>query len=560
MEDVKHPRLTRRGRIYWFRAKVPADLRSHYAPKTEIIYSLKTSDPREALVRVRIASVKADQEFEVARRIPKEEVRTSLSDDEAERLVAIYYQVRLEEDEEIRIGGKQEADLYLGVKAQLEALGIGHANYTNEEAVAEYGLSQREYQKNQETLEFMEPLYREALSTGNTEIIHDELDDILEANSIKLDRTSSQYRKLAFSILKATVKVLDVEKRRNSGEPIDTPPEPPPLFKPAVTAVPANSLRLSEVFERWKVERKPAKRSLMEWDTAIRRFTALYGDKPVESITKAEVVEFKDSLLQQGKAAATVLKQVGAIKSTLQYAVDNGKLSVNPATGVKVAGKRASEVRRLPYDAEDLKAIFSSPVFTCGDRPLAGSGEASFWLPLLALFTGARLNEIGQILVSDVRELDGIHYLDLNTEGEGKSLKNEGSRRKVPLHPEIIRLGFLDYVRKQGESLGSDSRVFDKLEPNSNGVLTANFSKWWGRYARENGIAKGQKVFHSFRHSFKDACRESSLPQDIHDALTGHSPNNVGGRYGQGFTVRRLGEEMAKLSYPGLDLSGLMKP
>jgi hypothetical protein len=50
MEEVcKHPRLARRGRVYWFRAKVPVDLRAHYAPKKEITYSLRVTDPKEAL-------------------------------------------------------------------------------------------------------------------------------------------------------------------------------------------------------------------------------------------------------------------------------------------------------------------------------------------------------------------------------------------------------------------------------------------------------------------------------------------------------------------------------
>ncbi|MEO0034114.1 MAG: hypothetical protein RLZZ501_137 [Pseudomonadota bacterium] len=90
MDDVKHPRRTKRGRMFWVRAKVPADLKAYYAPKTEIIYSLKTSDPREALEKVRIASVQIDQEFNTARRKLNAELRVSLSDNEIERLAAIH--------------------------------------------------------------------------------------------------------------------------------------------------------------------------------------------------------------------------------------------------------------------------------------------------------------------------------------------------------------------------------------------------------------------------------------------------------------------------------------
>jgi integrase len=101
------------------------------------------------------------------------------------------------------------------------------------------------------------------------------------------------------------------------------------------------------------------------------------------------------------------------------------------------------EQNRLPYDDNDLMLIFNSPVFRSGERPRAGGGEAARWLPLLALFCGARLEEIGQALVSDVKEQDGIAYLDINTldRQARKRVKNKSSRRRLPLHPELLRCG-----------------------------------------------------------------------------------------------------------------------
>jgi integrase len=89
---------------------------------------------------------------------------------------------------------------------------------------------------------------------------------------------------------------------------------------------------------------------------------------------------------------------------------------------------------------------------------VGGAGEAAFSLPLLGLWTGCRLEELGQALVVDVQAADGVHYLNISDLGEGKSVKTAGSRRPVPMHPELIRLGFLRYIeerRKQG-----DARLF----------------------------------------------------------------------------------------------------
>lgn len=105
---------------------------AHYAPKTEIIYSLKTSDPREAMEKVHIESVKLDQEFNNARRKMNAELRNSLSDNEIEHLAAIHFHTIMEEDEDLRMEGANEADLYASVAKQVEATG-GQVNFSSPE-------------------------------------------------------------------------------------------------------------------------------------------------------------------------------------------------------------------------------------------------------------------------------------------------------------------------------------------------------------------------------------------------------------------------------------------
>src|SRR3546814_13147439 len=53
------------------------------------------------------------------------------------------------------------------------------------------------------------------------------------------------------------------------------------------------------------------------------------------------------------------------------------------------------------FSVAELQTIFSLPVFTRGERPPHGRGEASYWLPLLLLWTGGRPEEIAQLMVSD---------------------------------------------------------------------------------------------------------------------------------------------------------------
>jgi len=61
----------------------------------------------------------------------------------------------------------------------------------------------------------------------------------------------------------------------------------------------------------------------------------------------------------------------------------------------------------------------------------------------MALFTGVRLEEFAQLMVRDVKSADGIDYLEVTDQGDGQKLKNHDSRRPVPVHPELLRLGLL---------------------------------------------------------------------------------------------------------------------
>lgn len=74
--------------------------------------------------------------------------------------------------------------------------------------------------------------------------------------------------------------------------------------------------------------------------------------------------------------------------------------------------------------------------------------EYQYWGALLLLYTGARLNEIASLTVDDVIEKDGIWYFDINDEEEQKSLKTDAAKRIVPVHSDLIELGFLDFLQK----------------------------------------------------------------------------------------------------------------
>jgi integrase len=196
------------------------------------------------------------------------------------------------------------------------------------------------------------------------------------------------------------------------------------------------------------------------------------------------------------------------------------------AEGITVAtAKGDPEDRRLPYDADDLKKLFSREAVEARKE-----SRANYWLPYLALFTGARLEELGQLRTADVREEERVPYLAIEG-GNGKRIKTRSSRRRIPLHADLGRLGFLHFVAVQREA-GHD-RLFPQLKATRLGSLTAAWSKWWGRHARvECGVSDPRKTFHSFRHLWKDAAR-AVMPLSTTTPSLGTRTRAWGGATGQ---------------------------
>lgn len=543
-------RLHRRkgSRNYYFRAKVPVDLQDIYG-KREIYFSLKTSDRQEALQRVHMESVKLDQEFAEKRRQRDSEAVDKLSEIEVERITAIWRHDALQADEESRING----------------------------------LSPTEFQSWNAAITFAYTDARESLATGKINRISVELDDLLEEIGMKVAKGSEAYKQLAYALLRTKVETLEALKARHEGKVVKTPAKPASPIPATLDTIGKGGITLSQAHEKWADEHIAgggSPKSVRDFGIYVRRFIELHGDMPIAHITKRHVREYKDAMLKLPVRASGPLRKMtvphqleymrehpeiqtlsprtvndralGAISAVLGWAEANDFIEQNPAARVKVKAVKVSKTVRLPYTVDDLNTIFRFPVYTNGDRPQAGGGEAAKWLPLMGTFTGARLEELGQLTVDDIREEQGVAYFDMTATGQGKRRKTESSKRRVPIHSKLIEMGFLDYVeqmRKQGHS-----RLFPALVSQDEKV-TAAWSKWWGRYARKHGGFDKLKVFHSFRHAFKDALREGGVQEEVSDALTGHAPTTEGRKYGgNGYPLKRLKEGIEKLCYPGLDV------
>ena len=139
----------------------------------------------------------------------------------------------------------------------------------------------------------------------------------------------------------------------------------------------------------------------------------------------------------------TVNKNLVRINAIFEYAQKRGDITVNPAYKLKIVTKKkkASE-EKDPYSKDDIEKLITSPAFAKVDK----ERPERFWIPLIALYSGCRLGEICQLYKSDIKEDYGIPHFDINDE-EDKVLKTASSKRVVPISPELLKLGFTDYVK-----------------------------------------------------------------------------------------------------------------
>ncbi len=163
-------------------------------------------------------------------------------------------------------------------------------------------------------------------------------------------------------------------------------------------------------------------------------------------------------------------------------------------------------------------------------------------------YTGARIEELAQLLVSEVKQAsDGIHYLSIlestDDADAGRTVKNAGSRRRIPLHADVVARGFLDYV----DSFPAGSRLFPALEPCPKGRYSTNFGKRWSAYLRDTvHLISPAYPAHGFRHTFKTEARKVKMSEEVHDAITGHADGSIGRTYGE-MPLSVMASELARI-------------
>ncbi|XVJ49656.1 site-specific integrase [Pseudomonas sp. UBT] len=309
----------------------------------------------------------------------------------------------------------------------------------------------------------------------------------------------------------------------------------------------------------WDYEAKLRKMPANKYDAARRhgtddlnRLLALADENGEMRLSSASVERYGDTL-----------------SSMFAWAVDNMILTHNPAKGAIEKQKKITRAQddRSQFDKTDLHKIFSAHWFSTGTGERNKQGRFHsfrphfYWLPLLGIYTGARLNELSQLYIADLKvTATGVYYLDFNLDGPDKldadepdkSLKTVNSQRIVAMHPHLIELGLPIYIKALSKA--GYSRLFPELKRDE----VKGYGKPAGSWFNERFLGKqlaiprdGKRTFHSFRHTFITALNELEVPPDIQAQLAGHSRGDsvAAVRYRKDTDAERLLDYVKQLDF-----------
>ncbi len=227
-----------------------------------------------------------------------------------------------------------------------------------------------------------------------------------------------------------------------------------------------------------------------------------------------------------------------------------------------VPGAREREM----WDANSLGRLFVSPIWRgckyypekryCRHEPgKAIVRDEYFWLPILALYTAARLDELANLAGTDVQELEGVPVIYFH----GEHLKTESSERYTPIHSILIRLGFLDLAKEAGSE-----RLFPLMKPNGrDSKLSHNYTEHFTQYRRDVGVYRELMDFHSFRTTATTVAMRNGCSILEADEITGHdsaqrkenkAAHTTTLLYFRGYGPKRLQAAVEKISYPSIEL------
>lgn len=437
---------------------------------------------------------------------------------------------------------------------------------------------------------------RSDTARGETQLVADIVRDVIAARRLDLEKNTEDYRKLAQGIQRAELEALGRSRERDEGDWSGQARDK--LVSPPAAVRHAPGEKIQELFDRFKRERPAGisndtwaqnrkiivlfdefvggnahvselnRKNIREWKAALFRWPVKAADtRAFKGLTFSKIIEANERVGKPVIAPRTVNRYLSALGGFCTWLRANDFIAEDVLNGMFLNLDRSARTR-VPFTTAQLNSIFKSPLYSqCGgDKHEHENGTIKirdwrYWIPLIGLYSGARLGEIAQLLTADLKKVHETWIFHITREGSPKkSVKTAGSERIIPVHSELVRLGLLQYHAAM--IAAGHKNLFPEIKPDGRGFMSGRPSAFFNDYFVAIGMKEDKSVnFHSFRHGIADAFRNAGYLDEQFAMLLGHTKATTSGRYGimpQGILADRV-KMIELIEFPGLNLSALDK-
>lgn len=264
------------------------------------------------------------------------------------------------------------------------------------------------------------------------------------------------------------------------------------------------------------------------------RFLEIVTDKPLDQYSVEDKQRYRDVLQRipkcvnrtqyQGKAILDIIQterpacELLSVKTVnmrlieaatlFNWAVNNGLVDSHPFKRAVLKMEKSDDAERQAISDVDIKKIIES-------LPRSPEAPSSFWIPMIACFTGMRQSEIAQLDGHDIANTGGTWCIDVNDRGD-KRLKNNNAKRIVPVHPVLVDVGLARFAKSR-----HGLKLFEDVRPYK-GKYGHQVSKDFAKYLISIGVKNGGQTFHGIRHSVITKLWSAGIPEAHTAALVGH--------------------------------------
>jgi integrase len=406
--------------------------------------------------------------------------------------------------------------------------------------------------------------------------VGEEIERIATARGIKIEPETETWRALGRTLIEAICgatgeplpePLATAANMRKHGTPFlqfgatvaSTPVPVLPAPTAAPSRAPADGERFSEALEAHLAvvaRRGRVQTTLADYRRIGEAFTKHCKDAPLSSITRAMASDFLDAVAEE-HSDSTVNGCVALLSAVFEDARRRGRFEKNHHPFEDQKRKNVEADSYVPFTLDELRRLFAAAEFETEPKEY-GTASAWPWAAAIAAYSGARLEEIAQMRAQDLRrdEETGIWFYDI-TPDAGR-LKNKPSKRYVPVHSELIKIGLLKYRAALPRGV---ARLFPGIPPRASkgGKFGPALGDVFENRRTALGIVRPKVCFHSFRHNVSSLYDRLGVPESDTARVLGHKVEGISyGTYSKGGPgLVRVRDLVERIEYPGV---ALVKP